>query len=133
MAERAAFNPTGRGFEPRQDHLTSRSRSSEAEQPDFNLVRTGSTPVGSAREESAEHMQTEQDDYTSELIAKWTGTGHLAGVKEHDQTKVAQRLEAAHRQTLGPRANFLALDNELQRLRQEGFFGRSMNSGRSRR
>jgi len=75
----------------------------------------------------------EQEDYSKELIAKWTNTGHLLGIKEQDQTQVAQRLEAAYRRTLGQRADFGALEKELQSLRREGFFGRSMNSGGRRR
>lgn len=64
----------------------------------------------------------EQYDYTEELINKWTS--HLTGVKEQDLTKVAQRLEAAHRRSLGQRGDQRALERELQLLHREGFFGR---------
>lgn len=68
------------------------------------------------------HM--EQYDYTAELITKWTSLGYLTGVKEPDLTKVAQRLEAAHRRSFGQRGDSGALDKELQQLRREGFFGK---------
>jgi len=70
----------------------------------------------------------EQDDYTIELINKWTATGHLINVKEQEQTLVAQRLEAAYRRTLGQKGDSGAFERELQSLRREGFFGKSVNS-----
>lgn len=66
----------------------------------------------------------EQYDYASELVSKWTSLGHLQGVKEQDRTRVAQRLEAAHRRSLGQRGDHHALERELQQLQREGFFGR---------
>lgn len=64
----------------------------------------------------------EQYDYANELLAKWLPT--MIGVREQDQTKVAQRLEAAHRRSLGPRGDFQALQKEMNILRREGYFNR---------
>lgn len=75
----------------------------------------------------------EQYDYSAELVHKWTATGHLQNVKEDDKTRVAARLEAAYRRTLGQRPDFSALEKELSALMREGLFGRSMNSRQHRR
>lgn len=66
----------------------------------------------------------EQYDYTAELVAKWTDLGYLGSIKEQDRTKVAQRLEAAHRRSLGAHGDFQALQREVNNLRREGYYGR---------
>lgn len=71
-------------------------------------------------------------DYTQELINKWTACGHLAGVAEQDRVKVAQRLEAAFRRSLGQHGEFDALGKELQSLRREGYFGPQQRTNEQR-
>lgn len=77
-------------------------------------------------------MNMQQEDYTSELITKWSLTGHLVGVQELDQVKVAQRLEAAYRRSMGPRGDIHAINREMEALRREGFY-RPVNSEGGRR
>jgi hypothetical protein len=72
-----------------------------------------------------------QDDYTSELIAKWQRTGYLNGVKEQDLVQVAQRLEAAYRRSMGRCGDFQAVNKEIEALRREGFY-KLMNSMENR-
>lgn len=63
----------------------------------------------------------QEEDYTTELLTKWAVTGHLVNVGDSDQVAVAQRLEAAHRRSLGPRGDVSALCDEMNKLRREGY------------
>lgn len=60
-------------------------------------------------------------DYSTELVSKWENSGHLCNVAEQDRIKVAQRLEAAHRRSLGQRGDSNAIESELYRLKKEGY------------
>jgi len=62
------------------------------------------------------------DDYTLELVSRWAT--ELAHVAKKDKVKVAQRLEYAHRRTLGPNGDRDALDKELADLMWQGLLGR---------
>lgn len=62
----------------------------------------------------------EQDDYVIEMLAKWSTM--VVGIREQDRTQAAQRLEAAHRRSLGPRGDRQAVQRELSQLQREGFF-----------
>lgn len=78
----------------------------------------------------------EQYDYSTELVSKWTQSGYLTGVSNDDLTRVAQRLEAAYRRTLGQSGDDGAVHKEITSLRREGYYGRpqrQVNSGRRRR
>lgn len=65
-----------------------------------------------------------QEDYVVELIAKWRDLGHLNDVEQEDLTKVACRLEGAHRRTMGSRGDVNALSREIENLRYEGLIGK---------
>lgn len=90
-----------------------RPRSSVVERPDFNPGRVGPIPTGGA-------MQPEQQ---SEVVKKWVASGFLKGVKQQFLQRCAERLEKAHRLTVGGH-NRDAIDRELAMMSREGLFGR---------
>ena len=64
----------------------------------------------------------ENNDYSLEVIKKWTDAGYLYSVKKEHLLHVAMRLETAYRRTLGSHKDNNAIDRELDSLRREGFF-----------
>lgn len=87
-----------------------------SKQSNFKSMISGSNPGRGAMEK---HME-QDNDYVNELLNKWMPT--MFGVREQDRTKVAQRLEAAHRRSLGQRGDAQAVQRELNILRREGYF-----------
>lgn len=63
----------------------------------------------------------EQQDYSIEMIEKWASSGHLSNVMEMNRLHVAQRLEAAHRRSLGFNGDSAALLKEMNQLEREGY------------
>lgn len=64
-----------------------------------------------------------EEDYVNEMLAKWAMT--IMDVREQDRVTAAQRLEAAFRRSQGMNGDKSAVQKELNRLKQEGFFDKS--------
>jgi hypothetical protein len=72
-------------------------------------------------------------DYSTELISKWLSVGHLNDVMECNWLDVARRLEGAYRRSLGSQGDPAAMQEELYRLKREGYIRSHVEIARSDR